>query len=218
MDAQVKTLKITAVGFLGLGFLLSCSPMAIAAPTNWIGPGSDFNAAANWDAGGPAGSTVAFNTALPTALSVTNSLAMNGMYFNPGAAAYTITNLTGVGMQITYAIINNSGKTQTFINHGDLQFVLSGASTDVVILNNGPNATLDYEISSMGSAMVINDSLLTYHLGGSGGNATMLSGFFGFQAVRAIGHRPMRSSRTPRPPLTSLQWQPRRAAASVFQG
>ncbi len=48
--------------------LIYCST-ASAATSDWIGPGADFNSAANWSAGVPV-DIAAFNTAIPLSISL----------------------------------------------------------------------------------------------------------------------------------------------------
>src|SRR5438094_4369244 len=111
-----------------------------------------WNTAANWTPttvpNGPS-DTATFATSNRTAVSLSADTEVNGIVFNPGASAFTITvrpNLTlrfsGVG------ITNNSGIAQNFVaaadrlgNSAEIVFVNSASAANGTIINNGSAAS-----------------------------------------------------------------------------
>src|SRR5690349_8761896 len=83
----------------------------------------DWNTAGNWSPmtvpNGPA-DTATFNSSSISDVSISADTEVNGIVFNPGASAYTITSLihTPGDLFLTIGgagIINNSGVTQNFV-------------------------------------------------------------------------------------------------------
>lgn len=86
---------------LAATLLLSIS--AQAAQRTWLNTGTDFNAAASWTGGSPAGSNVAFfNAAEVTQPNVTASISTSGLFFSGAASSgYDITSSAGAVLTLT---------------------------------------------------------------------------------------------------------------------
>jgi len=175
---------------LGLGVIL-CS-RAFGTSSDWIGPGSDFGIASNWDNGVP-NDVAVFNSSTP--LSVTNvgvGPALNSFTFSPGASAYTLTltdpasvvQLQGVG------IVNNSGTTQTINNsRGSFNFN-NTASAENAILLNGENMQF-HNSSTAGTANISNTGNLFFQDGSTASSATITNsstGILGFSGTASAGN------------------------------
>ena len=198
--------KLTSA-VISAGLLLSTGArVAQGGSATWdLNPGSgDWNRAANWTPmtvpNGPS-DTAAFSLSNTTNVSISAKTEVNGITFDPGANAYTITNsndtpssgpliLSGKG------IVNNSGTVQTFVTYagagsfsggGDILFrgkATAGSST--TFINNGPigiragvgvtgGETGFLDNSSAGNGTFINNGG-TASSGGIGGE-TNFSGF-----------------------------------------
>jgi hypothetical protein len=149
-----------------------------AGSATWnLNPASgDWNTATNWTPAtvpnGPT-DTATFEISSQTSVSNSTDTQVNGMIFDPGASAFTIT----FGPNHTFTvgaggIVNNSGTTQNFINQTDQRFdfgtlvFADGASAGnmVTITNqgasrlNGDGAQISFfGNSSAGSATIINE-------------------------------------------------------------
>lgn len=120
--------------------------LGLSAPSIWAGSATwvtsplsgDWNTALNWSPStipnGPS-DTATFATSSTTSISLSGSTEVNGIVFDVGASAYTITNpgdlvvtISGVG------VTNNSGLTQNFVvtgvasHYGTLQFLNSATA------------------------------------------------------------------------------------------
>jgi autotransporter-associated beta strand protein len=133
-----------------LVFLLIAAATVFADSATWnLNPASgDWNIAANWTPAtvpnGPA-DTAQFGVSNTTGVSISDPTEVNGIQFNPGASAFTITapptltlTLSGVG------ITNNSGATQNFVttadgagNHGSINFSNSATAGNATLIANG---------------------------------------------------------------------------------
>jgi fibronectin-binding autotransporter adhesin len=87
-------------------------PRVWAGTSTWTGPGSDFNTPSNWDSGVP-NDIAAFNTVSPTSIFESSFTALNGIVFNPGSAAYSITASSTMSVGVS-GIQNKSTALQTF--------------------------------------------------------------------------------------------------------
>src|SRR5207245_9178359 len=105
-------------------------------------PGSgDWNTATNWTAGGPPNGptdTATFTLSNTTGVSLSANTEVNGIVFNAGASAFTITAGPTLTLTVSGAgITNNSGVTQNFVTatdingtqHGTIQFT-NGARSE----------------------------------------------------------------------------------------
>ncbi|HEX9544959.1 MAG TPA: hypothetical protein VF955_07220, partial [Pyrinomonadaceae bacterium] len=117
--------------------LLSTASSSFAGSATWKGnPATgDWNTASNWSPAtvpNGASDTSNFATSNRTAVSLSANTEVNGITFNAGASAFTITagptfllTLSGVG------ITNNSGTTQNFVAAGGtIQFINSATADD----------------------------------------------------------------------------------------
>ena len=166
-------------------------------PTN-----GDWNTAANWTPPTiPNGSadTATFDVSNQTSISLSDDTEVNGIAFNPGASAFSVTASTRAELTFSGAgITNNSGVTQNFVttvfeghsSPGAITF--SGTSTagsDTIFTNHaGPSAVFDVgatifrDQSSAGDATLINlggtadgrSGGETNFYGGSGGHSTII--------------------------------------------
>jgi autotransporter-associated beta strand protein len=106
--------------------LLTAAASAHAGSATWnLNPTSgDWNIAANWT---PAtvpnmpADTASFGLSNRTSISTSASFGLNGMVFNPGASAYTISTTDFITISGT-GIVNNSGVTQNIIAAVDKSF------------------------------------------------------------------------------------------------
>ena len=108
-----------------LTLLLSTASSSFAGSAKWkASPATgDWNTAGNWTAGGPpngSADTATFASSNITGVSLSANTEVNGIVFNAGASAFTITasptftlTISGVG------ITNNSGITQNFVTAVD---------------------------------------------------------------------------------------------------
>jgi outer membrane autotransporter protein len=132
--------------------------------TNWTG-----NVVPN----GPA-DTATFESSNTTAVSLSANTEVNGIVFNPGASAFTITvnpvSLSPTTLTLTISgagITNNSGITQNFVTAGGLGaivFTNSATAGNVTITNSGGTvtggvggATVFLNTSTAGSATIRNN-------------------------------------------------------------
>src|SRR5436190_21716473 len=111
----------------------------------------DWNTAANWTPAtvpnGPA-DTAQFAVSNTTGISISGPTEVNGIQFNPGASAFTITAAPMLTLTISgVGITNNSGTTQTFVttvdgagNHGTINFSNSATAGNATLLNTGVGA------------------------------------------------------------------------------
>ena len=104
-----------------LTLLLSTASSSFAGSATWKATPAnrDWNSAANWIANGPPNGpadTATFATSNIRRPVISQTTEVNGIVFNPGASAFTITSpffaftISGVG------ITNNSGITQNFVS------------------------------------------------------------------------------------------------------
>jgi autotransporter-associated beta strand protein len=134
----------------------------------------DWNTAANWTAGGPpngSADTATFAFSNITGVFLSALTEVNGIVFNSGASAFTITASPALQLTISGAgITNNSGITQNFVtgvdalgNAGVVQFTNSAsAGTLVSFTNNGVigpqgGATEFFNTSTAGNCTFINN-------------------------------------------------------------
>jgi len=163
------------------------SELSLGATSNWVGPGSDFNTATNWDSGVP-NDIAAFGTATPMSISLSTPTSLNGLTFLPGASAYTITvptsnnppysiilSIAGTG------IVNQSGNTQTIHNTGGTtSFDSSATAGNLQIVNVTTSlfgTTTFNQYATAGNATITNQNFgLTYFNNNStAGNATIIN-------------------------------------------
>ena len=122
---------------LVLGGILHGTPV-LAGPSNWEGPGADFNTNSNWSAAVP-NDIADFNAVATTSLSLSASITLNTLVFNSGASAYTLNIPTTNGLTFNdLGIVDNSASTQTFTNNGGtLNFQNASGAADAHFMNDG---------------------------------------------------------------------------------
>jgi autotransporter-associated beta strand protein len=166
---------LSALLLCGLLLLIPNAPAQAGSATWNLNPTSaDWNTAANWTPAtvpdGPL-DTATFAVSNTTNLSLSAGTEVNGIVFDPGAVAFTITNNPGVALTISGAgVTNNSGMLQNFANLDDtskgakLYFTNSATAGESVVYTNqrpvypdGPGPLIQFEDhSTAGSAQFIN--------------------------------------------------------------
>ena len=136
-----------------LPLLLSTASSSFAGSATWkASPATgDWNTAGNWTAGGPpngSADTATFATSNRTGVSLSANTEVNGIVFNAGGNAFTITapatftlTISGVG------ITNNSGITQNFIAG------FAGSSAGEIAFTNSATAGSLTRFTNIGSAV-----------------------------------------------------------------
>jgi autotransporter-associated beta strand protein len=165
-------------GAFALGWVLAFNSMAIAVTSNWTGLGgnNDFHNAANWSGGVPT-DDAGFNTATPTAISLSTNESMLSMTFNPGAAAYTITtpnwHLDFSGA-FASGVHNNSGVTQTFVvgDSAQLNFFNNASPGDATYVVNGGTMLMQGVNFAQHAIFNIHSGNVNFNQFSSGDNAT----------------------------------------------
>jgi autotransporter-associated beta strand protein len=131
-------------------FLLSVARTAFAGNAAWnVNPTSgDWNTAANWTPAtvpnGPA-DTATFNVSSQTEVSLSSSVTLDGIVFNPGASNFRIAANAPAGFFISgVGVTNNSGVAQNFVmtvdgarNQGTIFFVGNATAGDATYTNEG---------------------------------------------------------------------------------
>ena len=182
-EFAVALFIFAAIGALFLGLVL-CAMPSPAQAVDWVGGSNDWNTPANWEpADVPAslGETATFNALGSTTPTLSGTVTIASITFNPGANAYTIENPNNQTFQLLGAgIINNSVFEQT-INSSNLQF-LGNSTAGNTTINNSFTLTFAGN-STAGNTTIINSSILGFLGDSTAGNATinnsLLLDFFG---------------------------------------
>ena len=190
LRSRACALLLTAATILPL--LLSTPNSSQAGSATWLASPAtgDWNTATNWTAGGPPNGpsdTAFFATSNTTGVSISAETEVDGIVFNSGASAFTITvsasstanttlTISGVG------ISNNSGIAQNFVtavngigNFGTIAFTNSAtAGSGTVFTNNGStggrSGTIQFlNTSTAGNGTFTNNSAT---VSGEGGGFT----------------------------------------------
>ena len=205
----MKRLLVPFVARLLPAFILMLSIQSIQADSaTWkSSPASgDWNRATNWMPqtipNGPS-DTATFATSSTTSVSLSANTEVNGIVFNAGASAFTITAVPTLTLTVSGAgITNNSGVTQNFVTatdingtqHGTIQFTNGAtAGNGTGITDSGPEAsdnpggiTQFFDSSSAGNAGIANTIGSGGGFGGGGtefyDNSTAGSSGFGNQS------------------------------------
>jgi autotransporter-associated beta strand protein len=146
------------LGFLFVPLAVACSvfsPTAQAGSATWrLSPASgDWNTATNWNpATAPNGSSdvAGFSSSNRLAISISQGTTVERITFNSNASAFTISSSPGLNLDLVGAgIVNNSGKTQNFVNNADSTsrgeirfFGTASAGVSTVFTNNGRASNL----------------------------------------------------------------------------
>jgi hypothetical protein len=143
--------------------LLTVQPSQAGSATWKASPATgDWNTATNWTVGGPPNGpsdTATFATSNKTAVSLSSITQVNGIVFNSGASAFTLTGSSGKYFYIGGAgITNNSGITQQFVAAGDasgnavgIDFANSataGSATSFTIMGGAGSGVMYFNNSS----------------------------------------------------------------------
>jgi autotransporter-associated beta strand protein len=133
-----------------LPLLLLSRGTTLAGSATWnLNPATnDWNTAANWTpATVPNGlSDVAtFDVSNKTSVSLSSSVTLNGIVFNPGASAFTITSASAFSTFLINGagITNNSGIEQKFVtaakghDQGEIDFAATATAGNATYTNNG---------------------------------------------------------------------------------
>jgi len=122
--------------------MLQAPSPTFAGSATWLATPAtdDWNTAGNWAAGGPPNGTAdvaVFDTSATTAVSLSANTQADGIAFNAGASAYTIT-VSPASMLILggVGITNNSDAPQSFVaaaekagaGHGMIEFINSATA------------------------------------------------------------------------------------------
>ncbi len=176
----------TILGFSTLFFLtLFAACPAFADSTTWLAipVTGDWNTADNWAAGGPPNGladVATFDVSATTAVSLSANTTADGIVFNAGASAYTITATPTFSLTLGGAgVTNNSGAVQNLVTAG-----VNGVQGRILFTNNataGDNtcftnfgSTEFYNTSTAGSAAFINNGGASS--GANGGNIQFFAG------------------------------------------
>jgi hypothetical protein len=154
--ALPRFLRATSiVGILPTLVLLLSIQSSHAGSAKWkASPATgDWNTAGNWTPGGPPNSpsdTATFQTSNKTGVSLSANTQVNGITFNTGASAFTITSSPAITLTISgVGITNNSSISQSFTttadvsgNFGIISFTNSATAGSLTAFsNNGGQVT-----------------------------------------------------------------------------
>src|SRR5438067_584885 len=160
-----------------LPLLLSTASSSFAGSATWLtNPATgDWNTAANWTAGGPpngSADTATFLSSNIIGISLSGGTEVNGIVFNAGASAFTITASPDLQLLISgVGITNNSAIPQNFVsagsigsNNGGIQFTNSATAGNLTVFTNNAGA-----ISAASGGSIFFNSTST------AGNATIIN-------------------------------------------
>ena len=154
-----------------LGFVALSAGTAQAVDATWIGPGVSWTTPGNWSGGTQPDGTATFtNNGAPTAITITNTTAIDTMEFTAAAPAYSFTVTNGATFTINNAVNTSSGSPPTFaVNAGATLTVGDAADVAMGTLANG---------SSGGGTVVIGPTSLAAFLTLTPTTSTTFSGSF----------------------------------------
>ena len=137
-----------------LTLLLATGSSSFAGSASWLANpvSGDWNTAGNWNAGGPPNGpadTATFAFSSITGVSLSANTEVNGIKFNAGASAFTITASPTFALTISgVGITNNSMITQKFVAAGD-----SGGGVGTINFTNSATAGLLTVFTNNGGAV-----------------------------------------------------------------
>ena len=171
-----------------LTLLLSTASSSFAGSATWKASpaNTDWNTAANWVANGPPNGpadTATFASSNIRRPVISQTTEVNGIVFNPGASAFTITSpffsftISGVG------ITNNSGIAQNFVSGPTVMNFLNNATAgSLTAFTNTGDITFG-DSATAGNASFTNNAGLKFGATSTAGNATVTNNvealFFG---------------------------------------
>ena len=161
-----------------LTLVLATASSSFAGSATWKATpaNTDWNSAANWIANGPPNGpadTATFATSNIRRPVISATTEVNGIVFNPGASAFTITSpffsftISGVG------ITNNSGITQNFVSGPTvINFLNSATAGSLTHFTNTGDITFG-DSATAGNASFTNNAGLKFGATSTAGNATV---------------------------------------------
>lgn len=171
-----------------LALVLATAGSSFAGSATWKATpaNTDWNSAANWIANGPPNGpadTATFATSNIRRPVISQTTDVNGIVFNSGASAFTITSpffdftISGVG------ITNNSGITQNFVSGPTvINFLGSATAGSLTQFTNTGDITFG-DSATAGTATFTNNAGLKFGATSTAGNATVTNNvetlFFG---------------------------------------
>lgn len=177
-DTRLRLTKSTLTAALlpALALLVSAPPSQAGSATWNLTPVTgDWNTAANWTPAtvphGP-GDTATFASSDQTSLTVSNFTEVNGITFNLGATAFSVTINPAITLTFSgVGLINSSGNTQNFVAN-----VADAGGRGIVNFTNNANAGTSTTFTNDG-AMVsdVNGGLTQFFASSSAGNATFVN-------------------------------------------
>ncbi|HEY4166696.1 MAG TPA: autotransporter domain-containing protein [Reyranella sp.] len=175
------------IGFAAVLLAAACyTPLtARAQDATWLAaPGSNnFNTGANWSGGTTPTGIASFGASTTTSLAFSDLVTiLNGLVFNAGAPAYTLTTtgIQGIGLN-TSGIVNNSANVVT-LNLGGANGLVVGSGGLLGNVNvNVTGAGASFQISgsgSLGGGTITTSNLTQLQIGGTitGGTAQLVIG------------------------------------------
>jgi autotransporter-associated beta strand protein len=176
----------SAVAILTLLFATASGSFAGSATWKAAPANTDWNSAANWIANGPPNGpadTATFATSNVRRPVISQTTEVNGIVFNPGASAFTITSpffaftISGAG------ITNNSGITQNFVSGPSVVNFTNRATAGNQTLFTNTGDVLFGDSATAGNASFTNNSGLKFGATSTAGNANVTNNvellFFG---------------------------------------
>ena len=175
---KTKNNLVCLVSAAALLTLLLSTASSFAGSATWLASpaNTDWNSATNWTAGGPPNgstNTATFATSNIKRPVISQTTEVNGIVFNPGASAFTITSpffsftISGVG------ITNNSGITQNFVSGPTvLNFLNNATAGGLTHFTNTGDITFG-DSATAGNASFTNNAGLKFGATSTAGNATV---------------------------------------------
>ncbi|MFL6543133.1 MAG: PEP-CTERM sorting domain-containing protein [Chthoniobacterales bacterium] len=151
------------LSLLSAGLLFNDSVQAAARV--WANTGTDYNAAASWNAGaGPApgaGDVGQFSAAAVTQPNLTSSLSNAGLYFfGTGTSGYDVTGSAGIVLTLTGVSTSGSGGTSNSSAAAIRADNTSGTNTIDVALSLAPaTTTTSVFVQAAGGTLVVNGAI-----------------------------------------------------------
>jgi len=181
---QLPLLFVTVAMLL---LLLSTASSTFAGSATWkMNPATgDWNHAANWTPptipNGPS-DTATFASSNTRRVSISADTEVNGIVFNPGASAFTMTASSMFHLRISgLGIANNSGITQNFVTNisgirGSMQFFNTAAAGNLTVFTNkGAIAFFDSSSAGSGTFTTIDGARLDFDTTSSAANGTFFT-------------------------------------------
>gem|GEM_PF-723653 len=139
---------------------LLASSALIAAPaaaqSTWTGPGNDWNTAANWSLGVPAG-TATFAGANPANVSISSSATVGAIEVT-APTVYTFSITGGLFLVNGAGVVSAPANAPSFINSANLRFGSTSTAGDATITTNSGGVTFFIGSSTGGNAQFITNS------------------------------------------------------------